>query len=236
MYTKEPTFVRQLPTLLPKGSFSQLRQGPREKALEKGIQSLSDQELVMMIIGSGSSHGNVQDLAAQVLPVIHKSVPTPLEPTVLQEIKGIGNAKASVLSASLELSRRFFGARGKRIQTPADVFPLIAHYGRSKQEHFLAIPLNGAHEVLGIYVVSIGLVNRTVVHPREVFAPAMEQRAAAIVVAHNHPSGNLVASKEDREVTRRLTSAGEILGIPVLDHLIFCEEGFFSMLEDHQMG
>ena len=99
------------------------------------------------------------------------------------------------------------------------------------QEHFLAISLNGAQEVLSINVCSIGLVNRTIVHPREVFSEALAQRATAIIVAHNHPSGVLEPSAEDREVTRRLKKAGDILGMPIIDHLVFSEEGFISMLE-----
>ncbi|NCN04494.1 MAG: DNA repair protein RadC [Spirochaetales bacterium] len=213
------------------GNGSALLGGPREKARDRGIQYLSNQELVMMMIGSGSPRNPVENLAAQALPVILRGLPGVLEPRHLQTIKGIGNAKASVMSASMELARRCYAPSGKKITNPCDAFALLSHYASTKQEHFLCMALNGAHEVLGTFVVSIGLVNRTLVHPREVFAPALETRAAAILVAHNHPSGNLQPSQEDRDVTRRLKEAGEILGIPVLDHLIFSAGEYASLLE-----
>ena len=146
-------------------------------------------------------------------------------------ISGLGPAKATLIIAALELGRRRLPAKRRQIRTPSDVYPLIRHYASRMQEHLLAISLNGAQEVLSINVCSIGLVNRTIVHPREVFSEALAQRASAIIVAHNHPSGVLEPSMEDREVTRRLKKAGDILGIPIIDHLIFSEDGFISMLE-----
>jgi DNA repair protein RadC len=149
----------------------------------------------------------------------------------LRNISGLGMAKTTLICAALELGRRRLPAKKRQISTPGDIYPLISHYAGRMQEHFLSIALNGAHEVLSVNVCSIGLVNRTLVHPREVFVEAVRQRATAILVAHNHPSGNLEPSVEDRDVTRRLRQAGDIIGIKVLDHLIFGEEGYFSMLE-----
>jgi DNA repair protein RadC len=114
---------------------------------------------------------------------------------------------------------------------PTDVLPLVRHYADRKQEHFICISINGANEFITTRVVSVGLVNKTQVHPREVFADPITDRASAIIVAHNHPSGGLLPSQEDLEITKQLTSAGEVLGIKVLDHMIFNDKGYYSLLE-----
>jgi DNA repair protein RadC len=112
------------------------------------------------------------------------------------------------------------------------VYPLVRHYSDRKQEHFICLSLNGAHEVLAIRVVSIGILNKTIVHPREVFGDPISDRAAAIVVCHNHPSGQLEPSEEDIAITRRLSEAGELLGINLLDHLILSPRGgYYSFVE-----
>ena len=111
------------------------------------------------------------------------------------------------------------------------MLPLIRHYADRKQEHFLCVSLNGAQEVITTRVVSVGLADRAQVHPREVFADPITDRASAIIVAHNHPSGSLEPSKEDQEITRQLKAAGETLGIRLLDHIIFNNKGCYSFLE-----
>jgi DNA repair protein RadC len=119
-----------------------------------------------------------------------------------------------------------------RISSPRDAFGALTRYANARNERFLVLTLDGAHQLIATRIVSIGLVNRTVVHPREVFFPAIKDNAVAIIVAHNHPSGRLDASPEDIEITRRLREAGEILGISLLDHVIFHKKsGFFSFVE-----
>jgi DNA repair protein RadC len=115
-----------------------------------------------------------------------------------------------------------------KITSPNDAYYALKRYARQKQEHFIVLTLTGAHEVISVTIVSIGLLNRTVVHPREVFHRAIKDSAAAVIVAHNHPSGQLEPSEEDRMITKRLTDAGEIIGIPILDHIIFTRNGFVS--------
>ena len=115
--------------------------------------------------------------------------------------------------------------------TTAAIYETIKHYGLQKQEHFIVVLLDGAHNIIKHVVVTVGLVNRTLVHPREVFAPALIERATAIVVAHNHPSGNLEPSTDDLEVTFRLKKAGQLLGIEVLDHIIFSASSYRSLRE-----
>ncbi|HAF86491.1 MAG TPA: hypothetical protein DCG32_09075 [Sphaerochaeta sp.] len=202
---------------------------PRERMVSGGAESLSDLELLAILIGSGSKERPVNSIAKQLLEVMDKKAIIAYED--LLTIPGLGMAKTTLICAALELGRRRLPAKKRQISTPGDIFPLISHYAGRMQEHFISVALNGAHEVLSVNVCSIGLVNRTLVHPREVFVEAVRQRATAILVAHNHPSGNLEPSVEDRDVTRRLRQAGDIIGIKVLDHLVFSEEGYFSMLE-----
>jgi len=123
----------------------------------------------------------------------------------------------------------------KKITAPGDAFPLYAEYCDKKQEHFMVTTLNGAHEPIKTHVVSIGLVNRTLVHPREIFRPAIEESAAAIMLCHNHPSGNLDPSQEDIKITQRLKQAGVIIGIEILDHLIVSGTGYYSFLEEGKL-
>jgi DNA repair protein RadC len=143
-------------------------------------------------------------------------------------LTGIGDVKASVIVAMLEFGRRRWGCRGARIKRAADIFALLRHYGDCNQERFICISLNGAHEVLAIRIVTIGLVNKSLVHPREVFADVIADRASAVCVAHNHPSGNVNPSDEDDDVTAHLQTASKILGINFLDHLIFTETEYYS--------
>lgn len=123
----------------------------------------------------------------------------------------------------------------KKITAPGDAFPLYAEYCDKKQEHFMVTTLNGAHEPIKTHVVSIGLVNRTLVHPREVFYPAIEDSAAAIMLCHNHPSGNLEPSQEDIEITQRMKQASVIIGIEIIDHLIISKNGYYSFLEEGKL-
>lgn len=121
--------------------------------------------------------------------------------------------------------------RVTRVRKPADILPEVRRFAKSDQEHFLVITLSGSHCIQKVHVVTKGLLNRTVVHPREVFKHAFHDRSAAIIVAHNHPSQSVEPSAEDHELTRRLVQAGQLLGIPVLDHVVFSEDDYYSFLE-----
>lgn len=119
-----------------------------------------------------------------------------------------------------------------KVKTPADIIPILKRYRKLKREAFLCLTLDGAHQVIKVRIVSVGILNRTIVHPREVFVGAIEDRSAAVILCHNHPSGNLEPSKEDRDITHRMKDAGEILGIPVLDHIIIGKgASYYSFLE-----
>ena len=203
---------------------------PREKLLRKGAAALSDQELLAILLGKGTPGMDVMTLAARLAKVIdEKGLGVQAED--LRQFTGVGDAKATLLLAALEFARRRIKPEGARIETPADLLPHVRHYADRKQEHFLCASINGANEILAIRVVSIGLIDRAPVHPREVFADALADRASAIIVAHNHPASALEPSTADIEATRQLKAAGQVLGIPLLDHIIFNRTGYFSFLE-----
>jgi DNA repair protein RadC len=200
---------------------------PREKLFATGPDSLSDAELVSVLLGSGVKGNGVFSLSRQVLDYLD-SKSYRVTAAELVHIAGLGNAKAALVVAAFELARRIFCADKKRIRLASDVYELVRHYADREQECFIAISLNGGHEVKALRIVSIGLVNRTLIHPREVYACAISDRATAIICCHNHPSGNTEPSPEDREITAMLDGAGKILGIKLLDHVIFSRSGYYS--------
>jgi len=206
---------------------------PREKLVEKGAQSLTDQELLAIILGKGTQKLDVLALSKKIVKIIDETG-IDLQCDELIKIEGIGTAKAALLTAAFEFVRRRIKPEGLKIKFPADVLPIIQHFADRKQEHFLVVSLNGANEVMNIRVVTIGLVNKTQVHPREVFADVIAERASAVILAHNHTGSNLEPSNEDIAVTKRLVEAGNILGIKVLDHIIFNTKGFISILNNTQ--
>ena len=203
---------------------------PRERLLDLGARALPDQELLAVILGRGTKQHDVLALARRIIKVIDQQG-VDLRPDDLLAIPGVGMAKATLITAAFEFVRRRIKPEGLKISKPWDVLPLLQHYGDRKQEHFLCVSLNGAHEVLSVRVITIGLVDQSHVHPREVFADAIAERASAIIMAHNHPSGQLEPSREDCEVTQRIKVAGEILGIELLDHIVFSQREYYSMAE-----
>jgi DNA repair protein RadC len=203
---------------------------PREKLLRKGAAALSDQELLAVLIGKGAPGMDVMTLAAKLARVIdEKGLDVKAED--LSQFAGVGAAKATLILAAIEFARRRIKPEGAKIITPADLLPHVRHYADRKQEHFLCASINGANEILNIRVVSIGLIDRSPVHPREVFADALIDRASAVIVAHNHPSGGVEPSPSDIVITAQLKAAGAIVGIDLLDHIIFNRMGYFSFLE-----
>ena len=203
---------------------------PREKLLRMGAKALADHELLAILLGSGSTAIDVMTLARKLAKVVdEKGLEVSAED--LKQFWAVGNAKATLILAAIEFARRRIKPEGSRIETPADLLPHVHHYADRKQEHFLCASINGANEILNIRVVSIGLIDRSPVHPREVFADALSDRASAIIVAHNHPSGGLEPSPSDIAVTAQLKAAGAIVGIELLDHIIFNRTGYYSFLE-----
>lgn len=207
---------------------------PRERLLAKGPGALSDTELMAVLLGKGTKGHDVLSVAEKIIGAIDPCGAA-LNMEALRKIEGVGPAKAALIAAALEFSRRRIRPEGTKISTPCDVLPLLLHYADRKQEYFICISLNGANEIIAHRVVSVGLVNKTQVHPREVYADPITDRAAAIIVAHNHPSGSLTPSREDRTITEQLKAAGDTLGISFLDHIIFGRKGYWSFLEHKEL-
>ena len=203
---------------------------PREKLAAKGPEALSDSELIAILLGSGVKGKDVFQVARAILRKLD-SKKEKVDVKTLVSIEGVGFAKACQIIASFELARRRLLKESIVIQKAEDVLPLISYIAHKKQEYFLCISLNGANEVIGNRIVTVGLLNANQVHPREVFVDAISDRAASVILAHNHPSGVLKPSPNDITTTKQLVEAGKILGISVLDHIIITKKGHLSFKE-----
>ncbi len=205
---------------------------PREKIAAKGAEALSDQELVAAILGRGTRNNDIFSVSREITRYFSEH-PRDISFEGLASLPGVGRVKATQILASLEFARRMnppVPVR-RKITRPEDVLPLVSGIIGKRQEHFICVTLNGAHELIESRVITVGLLNHSLVHPREVFADAITDRAAAVICVHNHPSGTLEPSNEDVSITRQLADAGQLLGIRVLDHLIVTENGFLSLKE-----
>ena len=203
---------------------------PREKLREKGASALTDEELVAAILGMGTAGVDVRTISKQVAGLIreHKEA---LNLDHLLAVPGMGLAKAGQILSAFELARRHLLKDAVKVSCAKDVLPLLADIAGKQQEYFLCISLNGANEVIEKRVVTIGLLDQSPVHPREVFADVIADRAATVIFAHNHPSGDLQPSEADLQLQDQLTEAGKILGIRVLDHIIVAKKGHYSFQE-----
>lgn len=203
---------------------------PREKLREKGASALTDEELITSILGMGTAGIDVRTIARKVVGLIreHKSG---LTLDHLLSIPGIGLAKAGQILSAFELARRHLIKDAIKIFVAQDILPLIADIAGKQQEYFVCISLNGANEVIEKRVVTIGLLDKTPVHPREVFADVIRDRAAAVILVHNHPSGDFQPSESDHRIHEQLTEAARILGLRILDNVILTKKGYFSFQE-----
>ncbi len=193
---------------------------PREKLEKYGPEKLTDSELLALLLGSGIKGLNVLQLAKRILKLLEKVGVDKVTFEMLFEEKGLGKAKASQIIAVLALGKRLMNKERPEILTPQDVWKLCADFRDSKREHFAAFYLDTQGRVIERQIISIGTLDTSLVHPREVFEPAVSLRAASIVVAHNHPSGDLKPSDEDVEITQQLRHAGKILGIQLINHIV----------------
>ena len=204
---------------------------PRERIVTRGADALSNEELVAAIIGRGMKGRDVRVIARDVCLLLGNGKPLPGYDD-LRSVPGMGTVRSAQLSAAFELARRFLcKPTGIRIHQPEDAEPLLRFLREKCQEHFVVITLNGAGDVIHCRTVTIGTLNQSLVHPREVFADAVTDRAASVICAHNHPSGSREPSTEDIAITRQLRDAGGILGIRLLDHLIVTKDSLISLRE-----
>ena len=210
---------------------------PRERLHSAGPNALSSRELLAILIGSGTEGRSALDVAAELLHRSEGSLRTlaASSSAELTEVPGVGPAVAARLSAALELGRRLARegpVERQRINGPRDIFDRCAPRLRDlKQEEFHLLLLNTQHAVVRELVITRGTLDASVVHPREVFRPAIAESAAAVVLVHNHPSGDPTPSPDDREVTRQLAAAGQLIGIPVLDHVVIGDARYVSFVE-----
>ena len=207
---------------------------PREKIIRYGPDRLSDAELLAIILRTGRKGQNVLLLAGSILKKISLKDLSLNGVDELRRIPGVGEVKACELLACVELGKRFFEKKKSDIAqllSPGDVFDSLKDIRESKKEHFVVFFLDTRNQQIKREIISIGTINASLVHPREVFEPAVKHLAVQVILAHNHPSGDLQPSQEDLDVNKRLTSAGAILGISVLDHIIVTRAGFMSFKE-----
>ena len=210
----------------------------REKLLLKGKAVLSDAELIAILIGSGTRELSAVDLSKLILQSVNNNLNELAKLSIndLMKFKGIGDAKAISIAAALELGRRrkeSESLKKQKITSSADVYEAIRPYLMDLQhEQFWIILLNRANEVIRPQQISIGGVSGTVADPKIIFKAAIEHLASAIILVHNHPSGNLTPSQADKELTKKVKAGGQTLDIPVLDHLIFSNNGYFSFADE----
>ncbi len=204
---------------------------PREKLQARGAAALSDYELLMAIIGSGNAQADVTKIARDVQKLL-KEKGSELTYDDLLGIKSLGPAKATHIMASYELWRRQFEVSERPIiDSPEKAVEQLTDIRDKKQEYFVCLTLDGANRLIAKRIISIGTLTSSLVHPREVFADAITDRAASIIVAHNHPSDSLDPSEADKQVTNRLKDVGGLLGVIVLDHIIVTSLAHRSILD-----
>ena len=215
-----------------------LNDRPREKMAANGAAVLTDAELIAILLRTGTAEKSAIDIASEMTADggLYKRLAGITRLNELTNIKGLGQAKAATVLAALEIGRRIASAKPIEkihFSCPQDVADfLMPRLRYAAKEQFVVILLNNKNKVIGTEVVSEGSLSSSFVHPREVFAPAILHHAAAIMVAHNHPSGDPKPSIEDEEVTRQLLRSGKVLGIPMIDHVIIGDGNYYSFLEN----
>ena len=207
---------------------------PREKLISKGVQNLKDEELLAILLRTGTKEKSALDLARKILRKFPKKKFLKLKYEDLIKIKGIDSAKACTILSAIELTKRALKVKEETLPVIRSVKDVIAQFSylRDKaREHLAALYLNARNEVIFKKHPFVGTLDANIAHPREVFKHALEQNAASVILIHNHPSGDPEPSKADLEITKRIQKAGQIMGIEVLDHIIITKTKIFSFKE-----
>lgn len=204
---------------------------PREKLLKFGAPRLKDSELLAIILGSGTKDKNVIQISESVIKTIFANKSSNFELESFLKINGIGKINAMKVISILELTQRFKSKREVIIYSPKEIASELTNIKNIKKEYFYLFCLDSRNKVIKKELVSVGTLNSSLVHPREVFEPAIRNLSAQIVIAHNHPSGDTNPSEEDLNITTKLVKVGELLGINILDHIVISKEMFFSFKE-----
>ncbi len=218
-----------------------LNDRPREKMAVNGAAVLTDAELIAILLRTGTAEKSAIDIASELTADggLYKRLAGITRLNELTNIKGLGQAKAATVLAALEIGRRIASAKPIEkihFSCPQDVANfLMPRLRYAAKEQFVVVLLNSKNKVIGTEVVSEGSLSSSIVHPREVYGPAILHHAAAIMVAHNHPSGDPKPSTEDKEATRLLSRSGKVLGIPMIDHVIIGDGNYYSFLENEAL-
>jgi DNA repair protein RadC len=214
---------------------------PREKLMNQGVSYLSVSELLAILLRTGTKNSNALSLGNKIVSKCGDDL-SELHQITLEElclIEGIGESKACQILAAIELGKRMKQStvmRKAKLSSPNEVVTFFnAELSESKVEKFIAVLLNTKNEVINWDVISIGSLNASIVHPREVFNRAIKRSAASLIVVHNHPSGHIDPSREDINITKRLFEAGQLIGIPLIDHIIIGRDKYYSFKEENQL-
>ncbi len=204
---------------------------PRERLRERGAEGLRDAELLALLLGSGYKGKNVLQVAGRIISEYSLKGLAAMPPDKLRKIKGIGPARACSIKAALELGKRLSGEE-EPIISPKHVADIVVDISRSKKENFVVLYLDVRNQLIHREMVSTGTLNANLVHPREVFQPAIVKCGASLILTHNHPSGDTTPSDADIALTKRLIKAGKIMGIEILDHVIVARRSYLSMKDE----
>ncbi|MDO8609299.1 MAG: DNA repair protein RadC [bacterium] len=208
---------------------------PREKLIKYGVQRLEDKELIAILLGTGQKGLSVLELSSKILKQFRKQQLIDCTFEELQSIHGIGKTKACILLSAIELGKRLIKHKQTTlVMQPIDIWKDLPEIRKSKKEHFIVYYLDVRNQVIKKEIISIGTLNASLVHPREVFEPAIQNSAAQIIICHNHPSDDPTPSEEDMILTKRLIQAGEILGIEIIDHVVVSLHSFYSCKEHNR--
>ncbi len=208
---------------------------PREKLVQKGVAALSSHELLMVILGRGMKGRDVAAQASDILKLIETEKES-ITLEKLEQIQGIGVAKAGQILAAFELTKRYLIKEDKKIRNTEDILALVADLRDKKQEHFITITLTGASTLIEKREVFKGTINFSVVHPREIFADALADRAAGIIFVHNHPADDAQPSEADIKLTKQLCDAAKLMGIQVVDHIIVTKHSYYSFQAENLLN
>ena len=210
---------------------------PREKLFEKGPDALKDYELLAILLRTGYHGKSAIEVAKRILKITKLEKLSKLSTEELSKIKGVGKSRASTIAASIEFSKRIFKVdTDVTIKSPEDVVKVVSYLKNKKKENLVALYLNAKSQLIKSQIISVGTLNESLVHPREIFAPAIKNHAASIILVHNHPSNSTEPSNEDIEITKNVSEAGKILGIELVDHLIVTSRSFISLKEKNLLN
>jgi DNA repair protein RadC len=211
---------------------------PREKLIKKGASALKKEELIAILLRTGTKGQNALQMAKSIVKNYDEKKLLNATYQELKNIHGVGPAKAVQILAAFEVGKRLYKEKEKSdvyINSPEDAVEEVKEIRESKKEHFVALYLNARKKLIHKEIISVGILDAALVHPREVFEPAVRELASQVIIVHNHPSGNSEPSEEDKEITKRIKEAGNLLGIELNDHLIITKKDYFSFSDSNEL-